>query len=193
MPPQRTRTRSWSGPISGVAISSTRKSPGAWMTSASMMAFSERGRDAAIDIEDVAVDEGRGVAGEEHRGADQVFDIAPAARRRAVDEPAAELGVVDERLRQLGLEVAGAEAVDLDAVLAPVDRHALGEHLHRALAGGVRRDVRPPELALHRADVDDFAALARDHPARHRLADDEDAVDIGAHQLVPVGLGEFVG
>jgi hypothetical protein len=54
------------------------------------------------------------------------------------------------------------------------------------------RDVRPPELALHRADVDDLAALARDHAARHRLADDEHAVDVGAHQLVPVGLREFV-
>jgi hypothetical protein len=117
---------------------------------------------------------------------------SPAARRRAVDQPVAELGVVDQRLGQLGLEVAGPEAIDLNAVLAPVDRHALGEHLHRALAGGVGRDVRPAQLALHRTDVDDLAAPARDHPARDRLADDEDAVDVGAHQLVPVGLGELV-
>src|SRR2546427_6165031 len=99
MPPQRTRTRSWSGPMSGVSISSIRRSPGAWMTSASMIAFSECGGNAAIDVEDVAVDEGRGVARKEHRRADQVFDIAPAARRRAVDEAAAELGVVHQRLR----------------------------------------------------------------------------------------------
>ena len=44
----------------------------------------------------------------------------------------------------------------------------------------------PAELALHRADVDDLAAPARDHAARHRLADEEHAVDVGAHQLVPV-------
>ena len=64
---------------------------------------------------------------------------------------------------------------------AEVDRHALGQHLHRALARGVGRDARPAELALHRADVDDAAAVARDHAPRHRLADVEDAVEVGAH------------
>ena len=93
---------------------------------------------------------------------------------------------------ELGLEVARAQAVDLDAVLAPVDRHALGQHLHRALAGGVGRDAGATQLALHRADVDDLAALAPDHVARHRLADQEHAVEVGLHQLVPVGLGELL-
>ncbi len=48
-----------------------------------------------------------------------------------------------------------------DAVRPPVDGHALGQHLHRALAGGVGRDAGAAQLALHRADVDDLAALAR--------------------------------
>src|SRR6478735_6561535 len=39
MPPQRTRTCSWSAPSSAVSISSTRRSPGAWMTRASMVFF----------------------------------------------------------------------------------------------------------------------------------------------------------
>src|SRR5262245_31982574 len=135
MPPQRTRTSSWVTPTEGVGTSSTRRSPGAWMTRASMVVpfRSERGRHAAVDIEDVAVDEIRRGAGEEDRRAHQILDVTPAPRRRAADQPLAEVFVGDQRLRQLGLEVAGAEAVDLDAVRPEVDRHALGEHLHRAL------------------------------------------------------------
>ncbi len=41
------------------------------------------------------------------------------------------------------------------------------------------------QFALHRGDVDDAAALARDHSLRHRLRDVEHAVEIGAHQLAP--------
>src|SRR4030095_8978265 len=115
---------------------------------------------------------------------DQVFHVAPTARRRAVDQPAAELGVAHQGLGQFGLEIAGAQTVDLDAVLAPVDGHALGQHLHRALAGGVGRDVRAAQFALHRTDVDDLAAAARNHVPGHRLADQEHAVDVGFHQLV---------
>src|SRR6185295_5095456 len=139
-----------------------------------------------------AIDEIGGVAGQEHGRADQVLHVAPAARGRAVDQPGAELGVVHERLGQLGLEVAGPQAVDLDAVLAPVDGHALGQHLHGALAGGVGRDVGPAQFALYRTDVDDLAAAAVNHVARHRLADQEHAVDVGLHQLVPVGFIELL-
>src|SRR5439155_14267598 len=39
MPPQRTRTRSWPAPSSGVGRFSTRRSPAAWMTRASMGFF----------------------------------------------------------------------------------------------------------------------------------------------------------
>ena len=107
-------------------------------------------------------------------------------------EPGAEGLVGHQRGGQLGLEVARAQAVDGDAVRPEVDRHALGQHLHRTLAGRVGRDAGAAQLALHRADVDDAAAPARHHALRHRLADDEHAVDIGAHQLLPVGEREFV-
>src|ERR1700757_4879116 len=59
-------------------------------------------RDAAVDVEDVAIDEARCVAREEHRRADQVFDVAPAPRRRAADEPGAEVRVLDQRIVQFG-------------------------------------------------------------------------------------------
>src|SRR5690606_36092442 len=84
------------------------------------MQASEAGGDAAVDIEDVAVDEAGRVGGEEDRGACQFLDVAPAAGRRAVGEPARKRLVGDERGVQFRLEIAGADAVDLDAVAAPV-------------------------------------------------------------------------
>ncbi len=40
-------------------------------------------------------------------------------------------------------------------------------------------------LALHRGDVDDPSAPARDHRPRRRLPDIEHGVEIGRHQLAP--------
>src|SRR3569832_2129276 len=113
MPPKRTRTRSCSGPSGSVGTSSTRRSFAAWMTRASIVRPLKRRRHAAVDVEDVAVDEIRGIAREEHGGPDQVLDVAPAPRRRAVDEPRAELGVVHQRRGEFGLEIAWPEAVHL--------------------------------------------------------------------------------
>ena len=45
---------------------------------------SEARGDAAVDVEDVAVDEGGGVGGEEDRGADELGDLAPASGRGAL-------------------------------------------------------------------------------------------------------------
>ena len=95
----------------------------------------------------------------------------------------------DQRLRSLA-EISGLE--HFDAARAEADGHALGEHLHRALAGGVRRDARPAQLTLDRADIDDAATAARHHVPRHGLSDEEHAVEVGAHQHVPVGRIELV-
>src|SRR5271163_3686732 len=147
--------------------------------------LSEAGGDAAVDIEDVAIDETRSVGAKEDRGADQLFDVAPAAHRRAACEPGRELLVLDQRLVEFGGEIAGRDRVDAQPVLAPIGRHALGEHLHRALGGGVGGDIGAREFALHRADVDDAAFLARDHRPGDSLAYVENTVEIGAHQFAP--------
>src|SRR6478609_9272519 len=116
MPPALTFTRNWPACRAGVSTGSTRRSPGAWMTRASMVPSSERCGDAAIHVQDVAVDEIGSRAREEDRRAGEVLHVAPAPAGRAIDQPLRELRVVDQRLRQLGLEVAGAQAIDLDAV-----------------------------------------------------------------------------
>ena len=111
MPPQRTRTRNWlRADVGRGHLFDAQVAGGMNDECFHVCPDSERRGDAAVDIEDVAVDEVGRVAGEEHRRADQVFDVAPAARRRAPDQPAAELGVVDQRFGQLGLEVARARA-----------------------------------------------------------------------------------
>src|SRR3984885_8474097 len=77
---------------------------------------SEAGGDAAVDKEDVTIDETRGVGGEEDRGADQLFDVAPPPHRRARREPSGEFLVRDQRLVEFGGEIAGRDRIDPQAV-----------------------------------------------------------------------------
>ena len=60
---------------------------------------SQRDRDAAVDEERGAVDEGRRVGGEEDAGADQLLDLAPAAGRGALFQPGGEVRIGDQRRR----------------------------------------------------------------------------------------------
>src|SRR5471030_3533744 len=101
----------------------------------------KRCRHAAIDIENVSVDEVRSRTREEYCRAHQVLDITPTPRRCAPDEPCAKGFVFHERFGQFGLEVAWSEPIHLDTVLAPVDRHALRQHFHRAFCRRVRSNV----------------------------------------------------
>jgi hypothetical protein len=133
----------------------------------------------------MAVDKGRRLAGQEHGGADQFLDIAPAAGRRPLFEPAREFRIVDQRLVQRGLEVARRDRIDLQAVLGPIGTHAAGQVLHRALGRRVGRDARPGQFALHRGDVDDLAPAAPNHVTGDGLTDIERARNIGGEQLVP--------
>ena len=113
----------------------------------------------------------------------------PGGRARA--DPGGEFLVRHQRLIELGAEIARRNAVRRDAVLGEFRAHRLGEHLHRALARRVGRDGRAAELRHHRADVDDLAARPRDHAPRDRLRDEEHRVEIGRHDLPPVGFGKF--
>ena len=76
-------------------------------------------------------------------------------------------------------------------MLAPIGRHALGQHFHRALRSRIGRDVGASEFALHRGDIDDPTALARDHaprpPGRRRTRCRD-----WSHQLAPRLLGKIL-
>ncbi len=78
----------------------------------------ERGGDAAVDVQNMAVDERRRMGGEEDAGAGQFFDFAPAAGGGAFFEPGGKILVGDERGVQRRGEVAGGDGVALQAVFA---------------------------------------------------------------------------
>jgi hypothetical protein len=82
------------------------------------------------------------------------------------------------------------EAEDAHVVAGDLLGQGLGEALHRGLAGAVV-DGRLDHLhAGQRADVEDDAGLAPDHPAQGRLRRQEGALHVGVHHLVPVFLLE---
>ena len=98
-------------------------------------------------------------------------------------------GVRLQRLVQLGAEVPGRESVRLDPVPRPLGAHRARQHLQRALRRRVGADRRARELAHHRADVDDLAAAALDHPGRDRARDEEGARQVDVEHVPPlVGL-----
>src|SRR6185369_2107160 len=103
--------------------------------------------------------ERRGVGREVDRDAGELRRIAPAALRRAADDPRVELLVVDQRAVHLGLEVARRDRVHADAGRAELDGERARELAYATLRRRVAGDVRAPELARQRRDVDDAALL----------------------------------
>ena len=93
-----------------------------------------------------------------------------------------------DRRHHLRADVAGRDRVDGDALLRDLERERLGEAVHAGLGGRV---VGLPERALravHRRDVDDAAPVALDHAVGDLLGHVEQAVEVGAHDRVPVDL-----
>ena len=139
-----------------------------------------------------------GVGGEEHGGTAEFGRVEPAAGRglradEAVEGMAAAVGLALAQGSGLGRgDVAGADAVALDVVLAVLGADVAGEHLQAALRGGVGAHGLTAELGHHRADVDDLALAALHHLGEHGGGDDErgdevhvdDGLELGALHLV---------
>src|SRR2546423_9259069 len=99
------------------------------------------GHEAAVDVEGLPGGEVGCGRGEVNGDADQVGRFARPAGRDAVEDPAALRLVGPERLSQLGLDPAGADAVDLDVLLGPFDRHHPRHLPHPALAQPLYADA----------------------------------------------------
>ena len=89
-------------------------------------------------------------------------------------------------------DVAGADGVALDVVLAVLTADVAGEHLETALGGGIGAHGLAAQFAHHGADVDDLALAAF-----HHLRDHGGRADVRAHQvhvnhLLEFGAGHFV-
>ena len=89
---------------------------------------------------------------------------------RAVAEARAELGVDDERHH--------VAEVDVRAHQAQLAAHRLGQADDGVLGRRVGGAARRAELAGLRGDVDDVAAVARDHPLERELHAEDHAVEV---------------
>ena len=160
--------------------------------------FADVGEDAAVDVENVAVDEVRRFGSEEHGGAHQILGCAPACGGRLGDNEG-----VERMARTVGLllaqrgglrrgDVTRADAVALDVVLAVLRGDVAREHLQTALGGSVGRHGLAAELRHHRADVDDLAVAFLDHRRNDGFRDDERTVEVDVDYLAELGGGHFV-
>ena len=143
-------------------------------------------RIAAIDRNCGAGDEIRGGRRQKHRNAGKILRRAPALRRRARQHSFIQAGhLLARRARQIGVDPARQDAIDLDVVFRPGHRHR-PRHLHdAAFAGGVRRGIGRGEDRHHRSDIDDLAAAGLEHVRVGRLRAHEGAGEVGVHHQVP--------
>ena len=134
-----------------------------------------------------------GVRGVEHAQALEVFIIAQAAQRRVGSQCIAMLG--QGTLGHAAGEKTGADAVDVDVVLAPFRPERAGEIDHRAFGGVVGDGADFGRVAPQtgdRGNVDDAATAPGDHALfGDGLAQQKIAADIEVHHLVP-GLDRMV-
>lgn len=97
---------------------------------------------------------------------------------------------------QVGVEVAGADGVDGDAVLAPLGGQGAGEVDDAALGrvvGGAAGDL-VAHQAVHGGDVDDAPVLGGDHGLlRHGPGHPEGAEQVDVHLVGELRVGDVLG
>ena len=155
------------------------------------------GEDAAVNVEDQAVDKVGSLGGEEDGGAAQILGLAPALSGGLGNDELVEgmAGAIGLDLAQgcglRGGDVAGSDAVALDVVLAVLGGNVLGQHLQTALGSSVGGNSLTAQLAHHRADVDDLAAALLDHIGNDSLGNDEGSVQVHVNDLTELGSGHL--
>ena len=155
------------------------------------------GEDAAVNVEDQAVDKVGSLGSEEDSGAAQILGLAPALGRglgndELVKRMTAAVGLdLTQGCGLRGGDVAGSDAVALDVVLAVLGGNVLGQHLQAALGSSVGGDSLAAQLAHHGADVDDLAAALLDHIGNDSLGDDEGGVQVNVDDLTELGSGHL--
>ena len=155
------------------------------------------GEDAAVNVEDQAVDKVGCLGSEEHGGAAQILGLTPTLGRglgndELVKRMTGAIGLdLAQRSGLRGGDVAGSDAVALDVVLAVLGGNVLGQHLQTALGSGVGGDSLAAQFAHHGADVDDLAAALLDHIGNDSLGNDEGSVQVNVDDLTELGSGHL--
>src|SRR5580704_19416015 len=75
---------------------------------------------ASVHYEDVAVEVVAGRGGKKDGSAGEVFRLAPAAGRNALQDLPGALGIVAQRLSVVGIHIAGRNGVYIDAFRGPL-------------------------------------------------------------------------
>src|SRR5690606_19774223 len=118
--------------------------------------------EAAIDDEIGAVDHGRGIAGQEHRGQGDLLGLRKAARGNFGAGALALLaGPAD--LGQFGFYHGGRDAVGGDAARTPFERQAIGHAQKTCLAGAIGHVLVDTDHGGLRGNRDDTAPAGLQH------------------------------
>jgi hypothetical protein len=96
-----------------------------------------------------------------------------------------------QRRGVVGGDVARRDRVDVDAFGRPLVGEQPCQPCDPALGSGIARHADPALEAQQRGDVDDLAAALCEHVPPGRLAQEEQALEVGVDHRVPVGLGEL--
>jgi hypothetical protein len=136
------------------------------------------------DLDRVDVD----VRRERRDPVDRLGDVLGAERLHAVIHGARALLIaVEPHGRELGASGhAGLDAGDAHAGAVQVAAQVQAELVHERLAGAVDVAAGVRIAAGDRADVDDVAAAALDHPGEHGARQVDQALAVGVDHLVPV-------
>jgi len=143
----------------------------------------------------LAIDIGAGGRCEEEGAGVEFALLAIAAKRNALLRNCLEVIGIQSSGGEIGVEVAGADAVDGDAVLAPFGCECAGEVHHAALCcmiGRASADEVAHE-AIHRSDVDDAAITCLDHLFTEFTCADESAEKVDLHLVLELIIGDFLG
>lgn len=128
------------------------------------------------------------IGGKQDRHAYQLFGAAGTLHGDALPQPERPGRMVPGDLRQVGQDMAGADGVGSDAILGELNGHGPGQGYHTALGGAVDGASAQHPLVIVGADIDDAAGAALVHLPGHRLAHEEQALQVGVHDAVIVRL-----
>ena len=127
--------------------------------------------EAAVERQDAAVHELRGVRGEEHDRPYEVVRLADAPHRRPALEVLQQPAIGEDLVGHRRIEEVRGERVDADATVGPFARQQLRQVVYSALRSEVaRRAPFEPAGPKDGADVDDVAVPLAQHVLGGRVA-----------------------
>ena len=144
------------------------------------------GEPPAVDGDDRPGDVVRVMAREEESGTGDVLRFSPAASGDAGKERRPYLGIVDGRSGQIGIDVSGGDAVDLDPLGRPLVGQSPNHSRYPGLGHGVGRHAAATEERPQGGREDDLARTLVQHRRRETAGKKERCGQVELDQSIPV-------